>query len=510
MSGILDIGTSALQAYQRALQVTGHNIANVGTAGYSRQGVSFSTRPPELTGMGAFGNGVDVVGVKRQADTFVQQRLNLATSDNAYQQTMLEFSKPVDNLLANPEASLSSSLNDFFAAAHDLTADPTSIAARQQLVSRAQSLTDRFAQLDGQIDDQRAIVNGRISTTVNEIDQLAQGVADLNRRIVESGGATGGRPANDLLDQRDQLVSQLSERVGVSTIEQSDGTINVYVGSGQSLVVGVTASTLVAGHLGADPSRMEVGLDNGAAPAPISDYLSGGRLGALFDVRESLLDPTSRELGRLAAGVAQAVNEVHTGSMDLDGNAGEAFFAMPPPTVLAAAANSATGQPALTVDDAGALEASDYELRLTGGSWRLTRQSDGQVLTNLNPGDSYSFDGLALDTSAISGQANGDVYLLQPTRAAAGLEVRVTDPRRVAAALPVRAEADAGNSGAAAVNELTVTDPSDPALRDPRADRLHRRQLRGRRPGHRAGPVRRHGHRAERLAAGAARHPGRR
>ncbi len=403
--------------------------------------------------------------MNRQVDGFVQQKLNTATSGNAYQQTLLEFAKPVDNLLADPQGGLSSAMSDFFAAAQDLSTDPTSTAARQALISRGQSLADRFAQLEGQIDDQRTALNGRIGTTVAELNQLAQGVADLNQRIVDSRGSTGGRSPNDLLDQRDELVRQIAERVGASTVEQSDGTLNVYVGNGQALVVGSKATELVARASSTDPGTIEIGVSNGAAVVPVGKYLSGGSLGALLDVRSTVLDPTSQQLGRLALGIAQAVNQVHTGNMDLNGHAGGAFFGLPAPRVLADAGNSATGKPTVSVDDAGSLQASDYELRFTSGAWRLTRLNDGQVLGNLAPGDSLSVDGLTVDTSAISGAADGDRYLLQPTRVAGDLQVLVTDPRQVAAALPIRAEADAGNGGGATVEALSVTDASDPALR---------------------------------------------
>jgi flagellar hook-associated protein 1 FlgK len=465
--GTLGIGISALQAYQRALQVTGHNIANVGTEGYSRQQLQLGTQQPMNTGFGSLGTGVATMGVRRVVDEFVEMRLGMNASAEGYERTYAEFARQLDSLLGDPAVGLSPALSRFFGAIEDVSTDPTSTAARQQLITEAQALADRFAQLEGRIDDQRSIANGRISNTVGEINQLAGSIARLNREIVEARGGNGGNNPNDLLDQRDTLIRELSERISVKTLAQSDGSVNVYVGRGQSLVVGFEQTQLFAQALGSDPERLDIGFRNGSAMVVATEFLSGGQLGALLELRNTLFDPASNALGRIAISLADRFNEIHTAGMDLRGLAGEAFFSLPPPSVLANRSNTATGRPELTINDIGGLRSSDYQLRFDGDNWILNRLSDNQRLATLAPGDSLEFDGLVLDTSSVGTAQRGDTFLLRPLRVAADLEVRITDPRAIAAALPVRAEAVAGNLGTASLRDLAITDAGNGALRSP-------------------------------------------
>lgn len=465
--GIFNIGTSALLAYQRAMQVTGHNIANVGTEGYSRQQVDLATRTPLPTGFGSLGTGVAATGVDRVADRFVDMRLLLNSSAESYERTYAEFASQIDDLLGDPNSGLTPALSQFFGAVQDVATDPTSTAARQQLITQGQALVDRFAQLESRIDDQRAIANGRIGSSVEEINQLAGGIADLNRQIVESRGRTGGHAANDLLDQRDRLVRELSERVSVSTLEQDDGSLNVYIGRGQGLVVGLEAAPLVVEPDPADPRRLEVGFRSGGAFVPATASLTGGSLGALLELRGSLLDPASNGLGRVGVGLTELFNAAHEAGMDLDGQLGGAFFGRPEPEVLVDRRNAAAGMPTLAVTDVSQLEASDYELRFDGAAWSVRRLSDGAALGTLPSGGALTFDGLTLDLDAVAGEAAGDRFVLKPLRVAGDLDVRLTDPRAVAAALPVRVEASSANTGSGNVQSVSIIDAADAALTDP-------------------------------------------
>ena len=465
--GILGVGTSGLLAYQRALQVTGHNIANVGTEGYSRQQLQLGTQQPQNTGFGSLGTGVAASNVRRVVDQFVEQRLGMNLSSEGYERTYAEFARQLDNVLADPDAGLAPALSRFFAALEDVATDPTSTAARQQLITEAQALTDRFAQVEGRIEDQRSIANGRIQSTVDEINQLAGSISQLNQEIVESRGRNGGRDPNDLLDRRDNLIRELSERIGVNTVEQSDGSVNVYIGRGQALVVGAQQTELFAQALGSDPLRLDIGFRNGSAMVVATEFMTGGRLGALLELRDTLFDPASNGLGRIAVSLVDTFNEIHSSGMDLRGLPGGDFFSRPEPRVLGNRTNSVTGTPQLSISDIGALEASDYQLRFDGDNWTLRRLSDNQRIASIPPGGSLDFDGLSLDLGDLAGAARGDSFLLRPTRVAGDLEVRVTDPRAVAAALPVTAEPAAANTGTASVRALNVTDAGSGTLRDP-------------------------------------------
>ncbi|TVP83033.1 flagellar hook-associated protein FlgK [Thioalkalivibrio sp.] len=448
-SGLLGIGTSGLLASQRGLSVTGHNISNSATEGYSRQRLDLNTRTPQFAGNGYFGTGVEVGGVNRVFDQFVENQLRTATSSSAQYSAFHDYAKRVDSLLANPDSGLAPGLQSFFAAAQDVATDPTSLPARQVLISEADSLSDRFGFLHQRLDDQRALVNGQIQTTVDEINGLSKALAEVNRGIVGAMGRAGGAPPNDLLDQRDKLVRELAERVNVSTVAQDDGSLNVFVGNGQSLVVGSTASMLTAAPLGEDPTQIGIGYaSTGGNVADISRFMTGGRLGALLDVRSSVLDVAQNALGRTALGLAEAFNEQHALGQDLLGNVGGDFFRLPEAEVLARSDNSAAGQPVVTIADPGQLTTEDYRLRFDGSDWELRRVPSGQ------PVDPEAV-GLAIDTDAITGAAAGDSFLVRPTRTAAQqIGTVISDARQVAAGSPVRVSADSENTGVAVARSV--------------------------------------------------------
>ncbi|WP_026289697.1 flagellar hook-associated protein FlgK [Thioalkalivibrio sulfidiphilus] len=471
-SGVLGIGVSGLLAFQRALGVTGNNIANSATEGYSRQRIDLSTQIPQFAGNGYFGSGVQVSGVHRIFDQFVETQLRNSTSASEQYALYYDFARRVDNLLADPDSGLAPGLQQFFAAVQDVANDPTSNAARQVLISEAESLVDRFSFLNQRLEEQRNLVNGQIQTTVAEINSLAEAIADLNKDIVAALGRGGGAPPNDLLDQRDRLVLQLSELVSVNTIEQDDGALNVFIGNGQNLVLGNRATVLVADGLGPDPTQMQVGYVSPGATVDITPYMTGGRLGALLDLRTSVLDVAQNSMGRTAVGLAQAFNDQHRLGMDLNGALGEEFFRVPVPQVIPGAANTASGAPTVSIEDYTRLTVNDYRLRFDGSLWQLRREPGGQLLGTVDPTDPpedqvIEVDGLRLDISTITLpadplDASGDTYLIRPTRnGAQQIDTLITDTRRVAAATPeMLAAAGGGNTGEASVLSVGITDAS--------------------------------------------------
>ena len=434
-SPVFGIGTSALLAYQRALSTTGHNIANVGTEGYSRQRVDLAVRNPQFSGAGYFGQGVDVDGVNRITDQFVQRQLLDNTSGAGRQEVFYQYARRTDSLLADADAGLSPVLQQFFAAVQDVANDPTSTTARQVLLSQGEALGDRFAFVQRRMDEQRQLVEGQIGAAVTDINNLAQGIAGLNQQIADAAGR--GSPPNDLLDQRDALLEQLAGKISVQTLEQDDGSLNVLIGTGQNLVVGNQATTLVATQMGADPTRTEIAISSPNSTIRVTELLSGGELGALLDVRRDLLDPAQNALGRTAVGLALSFNELHAQGVDLDGVAGGQFFTLPSAEVLAGRGNTATGAPAVNYTDAAALTTSDYRLNFDGVEWQVTRVGSPTPLATGAPGDILAVDGLEIDLAGVAGAAAGDTFDIRPTRtAAAQLGVAIGDPRAFAAALP--------------------------------------------------------------------------
>lgn len=444
MSGVLGIGSSALLAFQRALATTGHNIANATTEGYSRQRVQFTSRPPQQFGGNFFGTGVQVGDVSRIADVFVEAQLRSATSGNAQFSTFYDYARRVDNLLADVDSGLSPGLQKFFSAVQDVANDPTSTAARQVLISEAESLVDRFRSLDQRLSEQRGLVNSQISSTVDEINSLARAIARVNEDVVTGLGR--GAVPNDLLDQRDALVRELAERIDVTVTDQDDGALNVFIGTGQNLVLGSRVSTLVAQPLSEDPSEIRIGFAEGKdaqAQVDISRFLTGGRLGALLDVRSQVLDTAQNSLGRTAVALAEAFNEQHRMGQDLDGFIGQDFFNVPKPQVLSSRAG--LQGPEVTFGDIDRLGTGDFRLVAVddgagGLDWQLRREPGGRGVDD-GDGPLGSSVGLNINTDTIGTDPApqvGDSFLIRPTRLAARtIDTVIDDPRSVAAAKPM-------------------------------------------------------------------------
>ncbi|HET8806927.1 MAG TPA: flagellar hook-associated protein FlgK [Methylophaga sp.] len=320
---ILNIGTSALLTTQGALATTSHNISNVNTEGYNRQRIEQGTRTPDFNGGYYTGSGVQIDSVQRLFDQFLADQVRLFTSQQQQLETFTSFSKQLDNLLGSESLSLSTGMDSFFDATQAVADDPTSIAARQVMLTEAETLANRFNTLDTQLTAANNQINLNLDAAVKDINTLAQGIANINRAITEADGAPGV-PPNDLLDQRDQLINDLSKLVSVSTIEQSNGVFNVFIGSGQPLVTGNTLNRLSTIEDPNDANRLQIAF--GANQVIISNQLTGGKVGGLFSVRKDVIDTARVEIDSLAAGLASAINQQHRTGISLNGNAGGNLF----------------------------------------------------------------------------------------------------------------------------------------------------------------------------------------
>ncbi len=453
---IFGTGVSGLLAFQRALGTTGHNISNVNTEGYSRQRVELNARPPQGTGSGFIGTGVEVATVARVYDGFLTAQVRAYTSTHSQLQEFYRLAGQVDNLLADPQAGLTPGLQRFFNAVHGVANDPSSIPARQVMLGEGQALIDRFRYLGERLGNLGEGVNTQIRNSVNDINSYAQALADINRRIVQAQGTVSGQPANDLLDQRDALIARLAERVAVSTVAQDDGALNVFIGNGQTLVLGGNAYPLTATADPYDPTRLEISYGT----ANVSDQLVGGSLGATLDFRARILDPARNELGRLATGLAFSFNAQQRAGLNLNDALGGDFFAPAAPAVRPRSSNTGSGSLGVTVSNGGALTASDYLARYDGANWTVTRLSDGFSQTGAGP---FSLDGLTITPGGAPD--SGDSFLIQPTQpGASGIGLALSDPRLIAAAAPVRTRASLGNSGSGAISAGEVLNATDPGL----------------------------------------------
>ncbi len=465
MADILSIGSSALLAYSRALSTTSHNISNVNTPGYSRQRVELATPPGAGSGSGFVGSGVSVSTVARLTDGLVNTRLLGDASAYARLDVYAGYASRVDAQLSGADTNLAAPLQAFFGAANTLAQNPTSPAARQSLIGSAETLAAMFNDSQAQLDSMDAEIDARVRVTVDDINRIGSALAQLNDRIALAQGQFARQPANDLLDQRDQLLQDLSERISISTVMQDDGSLNVFTAGGQALVLGARSTPLAVAGDSYGSGRLEV-TQGGAI---ITSQLGGGALGGLLDVRREVLDPARRELGWVAAGIAETFNAQHAQGLDAYGELGGSFFTPPAGTALAATSNSGTAAVALGFGDVAALRPDDYDLRLLGSGWQLTSRSTGSVVALTGTGSSSDpLRGAGLELTVSGSAVVGDRFLLQPTAQLAGqMSVTISDPMRVAAASPLRVTAAIGNTGSATAATPTVLDAGSASLLDP-------------------------------------------
>lgn len=467
MVDILRTAVSGLMAFRTAMATTSHNVANVNTPYYSRQRVELGTSMPEQRAYGYLGRGVDIEGVTRAYDDFLMKQLRGHHSGVSQYDTLNNLTGQMSAVLGNTEVGLTPDLEAFFGAVQDLANSPASIPARQVFLNEARTLTTRVQDIDSALGSLREAADTGIRNAVADINDLTTGIAKLNQDIFLATTSPTNSP-NDLLDNRDRLLMDLSRLVGVQVVAQDDGGINVFVGNGQPLVVGNTANKLEAAPSGFDPQEITVRLEGQVKGGDLERSITSGELGGYFEFRRTLLNPARDGLGLLAMGLAETFNAQHAKGMNLDGKTGVTLFAAGAPKVWTNSANQGTATFNATLADSTALVRSDYEIRYDGAHYSAVRLSDQKTL--LASGDladlnaELNKDGLNLILNSGAPTA-GDRFLLQSTRqGGASFELRVSDPRKIAAAAPITTSAGISNLGSASISAGTILDANDTNL----------------------------------------------
>ena len=463
--GIFGIGISGMNAAQAGLVTTGHNISNASTPGYSRQEVVQTSNIPQSNGTGFLGQGVSVVTVRRLYNDALSGQLTLAQTQGSQFDAYNVQIKQLSNMFSDPSAGLAPVLSNFFGGVGDVAAHPESVPSRQALLSAANSLTTRFRDFDRQMSQMNTSINADITASVNLINGYAKQVADLNQRIGSAEGANG-QPANDLRDQRDALVTALNQEVHTSVIKDNNDNYNLFIGNGQSLVVGSRVFSLAATPSTDNPERIMVGYKSASFVTALAESsIQGGLLGGLLSFRSASLDVAQNALGRVAIGVAQSVNAQHRLGQDLNGTLGSDFFSFAGPAVLPSSNNQGAADVTATLQDVAALTTSSYSLRYTGSSngnenFELTRNSDGTTWLvppfSVGTSGTITKDGLTLTLPP--GATANDNWTIEPTRFASGsIKVAVKSPQEIAAASPIRTQALLTNAGKATMTTGSVS-----------------------------------------------------
>ena len=465
MSNLLATGSSALIAFQRALSTVGHNVANINTPGYSRQRVEFEARDATYFGYGYQGNGVQIVDVRRMADSLATSRLLDSGGELARLQQLSTLSSRLDQLFSEKATGISAPWSSFFDSVNALSSNAAGSADRESVLAQANALVTRFRQIDQHLDGLDIEVNAGLTAATDEVNRLAKEIAQLNGQI---GGSSS--PSGDLLDRRDQLISELVAFTGGNAATQDGGLVNVFSAGGQPLVVGATASTLVTVPDPYRPERLQVALETNGQRVTLDKRALGGQIGGLVEFLTTVLDPAMAELGRIATSLAQTFNEGHRAGMDQYGQMGADFFTLPAPRLSSNANNTGNASLTTSVGNVAGLNAQNVLLRFDGAAWVATHPDTGASIPMTGTGtaaDPLVVNGIEVVLASGTPAAN-DRFLLQPTAGAAGnLGVAITDPGRIAAATPVKATTDLANTGSGKLSGLKVTDAANAGLLAP-------------------------------------------
>lgn len=459
-NSVYGIALSGLNAARAGLSTTSHNIANSNTVGFNRQQVIQQSRPSTGSDIGFIGQGVSIATVQRVYSDFINSQEQKATSDAAFFSAKAQQIARVDAMVADDASGLSSALSIFFGAAQTLTTNPAELAARQNFLSSSETLASRFNGLNTVMDELRGATNLKVRDTVEQLNNATSQIASLNNQIVTALNQTSnGGPPNDLMDRRDKLILQLSEQVQTTRVDMADGSTNLFLANGQSLVVGPTQFKVQTQVDPQDPQNLLVGMStnvNGQERllAFDSDSLGNGALAGYLSFRENELTEYQNTTGLLAARVGQAVNDIQTAGVDLDGNPGNALFSFGSSgsfvediSRVVPNVNNSTANPteiSLRSLDLSKLSAAEYEVQIVGGVPRYREAGSDSAFVPANfvadPGGDYyeirdpagapllSFQ---LDNAA---PQEGDRFTLMPVREAAlNMRTAIDRPSEVAA-----------------------------------------------------------------------------
>ena len=440
MSNLYNLARSGLSAAQAGINTTGHNVANANTPGFSRQQVLISSAGAQGGPNGYSGRGVQVDAVRRIYDGFLTNQLNQSTTAGSALSTYSGQIGRINNLLADRTVGISPAISKFYDGVSAVASNPVDPAARQEMIGRANSLVSQLSTANQFLSDQQQSINQQIDTTVQQINSFAQRISNLNAAIVDARASVNGQVPNDLLDQRDQLITGMNELVAVTVIQDGD-SVNLSVGNGQTLLSGTRVFPLNAVQSASDPARTALAYTaaDGTVVELSDKSVSGGALGGLLQFRRETLDNVQNELGRIAIGLAVSFNEQHVKGLDAAGQLGQDFFSVATPVPMANADNSGAASASFAYDDIGKLTTSDYQIQRKGADYVVTRHPEGSVVTTVaantaaDADTELSFDGVTITISGASDE--NDSWMIQPTRnGARDISVAISDPGAIAAA----------------------------------------------------------------------------
>ncbi|MCW8995699.1 MAG: flagellar hook-associated protein FlgK [Psychromonas sp.] len=491
MADLFQVGLSGINSSQASLATTGHNIANVNTKGYSRQSVDVASNGADRYGDYFVGRGAVITGIERAYDQFAFTDNLINTSQLGYANELYTQNSQLDSVLSNESTSVTKPVLAVFEAVNGVADHPNMLESRQVFLESAVNMVNQYNRLYDNLEVQYNGINNDITNSAETITTLADNIANINAQISSVLSNGGESNANDLLDQRDQAITELSELVNVSVVDADNSMVNVYIGSGQSLVMGEKALNIVAVNGDPDPSRKDLAIKINDKTIRMDGSRLGGKVAAMFNTRNNDIERAFNQLGQNIIGLTHSINEQQKQGQTLDGQIGEALFndvnseQSMKNRVLAHNDGLGSAQLSLRIDDLTQLTPDDYELVVNDYAvgppemieFSVTNQATGDSQT-LGPVDlsttkriDIPHSGLSLGIDAIIAAdppRAGKSFTLRPTRLGAQeVTLMQQDASKVAAAdAQIKAVSADANSGNATVRVSALNDKLDPLYMD--------------------------------------------
>jgi flagellar hook-associated protein 1 FlgK len=431
-SDLLNLGAQSVLTAQRQLSTTGHNISNVNTDGYSRQSVIQGTNTPRQYGGETYGMGVHVEKVRRSWDQFAVNELNLSTTSFSFKRDDEENLDMLSRLLSSVASKkIPENLNEWFDAIKTLADSPNDVGARKVVLEKADLITQNMNDFHENIRRQSDATNKGLDVAVERINQLALELRDLQRLMMRTPG-----PHNDLMDQHEKLVAELSEYTKVTVTQRKNAEgFNIHIGSGHTLVSGTEASQMKMVDGYPDVSQRRLAMIEGKGIKTITTEDIGGKLSALFTMRDKHIPYLMDELGRMATSFSYEVNKLQSQGLDLRGNVGRALFTDVNSDVDARSraiiAGNSKADMAVYIEDTSALKSGEYSLQYNGSNYTVLKPTGERVNVPV-VGSSLFLDGMRVEIR--NEPQAGERILLRPTRnGAAIMKMATNDPIAIAA-----------------------------------------------------------------------------
>lgn len=426
--GLFDIAKSAIFASQTALTVTSHNIANVNTPGFTRKEALFAVANPVALSGNLLGSGVTITGIKRYYDQFIQTQLWGQYQNYGRSSTLNQTLSQIEQIFNEAKnIGLAAPLTDFFNAWQEIATNPEGFAQRSVLLQKANALVSVAKQMERGMTDNLESINDTIDTIAERVNSIASEIAAINGKIVQIEAGSQVENANELRDQRDVLINELSTLVDFSSYEDENGSMTIMVGM-RNLVSGETTNSLSTGtNEGGDKDLYLDGMN-------ITENVKKGQLGGLISVRDNIRTNSLDGLRRLIASIISETNILHRAGYGLDGTTGNDFFT---PLQLSTRDFSPGADMTATITDPAQLTLDEYTIQFdASGNYLVYNKQTGALVTSSTyvSGNPISFDGINI---VVTGTVTpNDKFTVSPlTNVIKNFGVAITDEQKIAAAL---------------------------------------------------------------------------